>query len=159
MRLHCWNRARWDIELDLETGSATRIRLDHPRDESVAPPGFAQLERPLLGLPQVFAVFREQDRIVFTAGKRRWHLDQPGLRFAHTRPAPFLSRFRVMEDGRVTFSILYSHVGRLLWSLVDPTYDRIDEETDFFLAFIAEYGTSPEWRANVLRQWSRAPGG
>lgn len=156
MRLHCWNRAWRDIELDLETGAASVIKLERPRDGSGAPVGFAQFERAVLGGAQIFAVFRQDDSVVFSAGRRRWHLDQPGLRLVHRGPFPFCSRFSVLEDGRETYSILYTHVRRTLWAIADPTYDKIDEETDFFLAFIAEYGGSPEWRGNALRQWSSA---
>jgi hypothetical protein len=155
MRLRCWNRASQDIEFDPETGSAWAIKLAGPRDDSAALVGFAHFERPFLGEPQIFAVFRQDDSLFFSAGARKWRLDRPGLRFVHSQPFPFFSRFRVIEGERVTFSILYSHLGRLLLALADPTYDKIDEDTDFFLSFVAEYGSSPEWRADVLRQWSR----
>jgi len=157
MRLYCWNRAVRDIEFDPETGSARAIKLDRPRDGSTGPIGFAQFERPFLGTPQVFAVFRRGDAVVFSAGARSWQLDQPGLRLIHEQPFPFFSRFTVLEDGVETFSILYSHLGRVLLAVVDPTYDQIDEDSDFMLAFLAEHGVSPEWRAGVLQQWSEAP--
>ncbi len=157
MRLYCWNSAGRDIEFDPQTGSARTIRLDGPRDASTGPIGFAQFERPFLGKRQVFAVFRRGDAIVFSAGVRSWRLDQPGLRLIHERPFPFLSRFSVIEDERETFSILYSHLGRLLLAVADPTYDQIDEDSDFLLGFLAEHGVSPEWRAGVLEQWSAAP--
>lgn len=159
MRLHRWNRAAQDIEFDPESGSASLIKLDGPRDESAVPVGFAQFERTLFGARQVFAVFRRGDSVIFAAGSRLWQLDQPDLRLLHSRPRPFCSRFSVIEGGGVAFSILYSHVGRLFFAHLDPTYDRLDEETDFFLSFVAEYGSSPEWQANVLERWLPGRGG
>lgn len=51
------------------------------------------------------------------------------------------------------FSFTYPHLGRLLLALVDPTSDGIDEDTDFFLKFVAENACSPDWRDAVKHQW------
>ena len=156
MRLHHWSRARKDVEFDPATGAATVIALAAPRSGSEAALGFAEFERALLGARQIFAVFRDGDSVVFSAGAKRWALDRPGLRLVHSRRFPFLSRFRVWEDERLAFSITYLHLGRLLVALLDPTYDKLDQDSDFFLEFVAEHAGSSEWRAHVLEQW--APG-
>jgi len=39
---------------------------------------------------------------------------------------------------------------------LDPTYDKIDEDSDFFLAFVAENAQSPEWQANIRNRWEPA---
>jgi hypothetical protein len=154
MRLHAWSTLRRDIEFDPATGSATLIRLPAPRPDTSVPTGFADFERSLFGPRQVFALYRSGDALFFSAGARSWQLGQPRLRFVHSHPFPFFSRFRVLESDRVVFSILYSRVGRLLFALMDPTYDKLDEDSDFFLAFVAEYAQSPEWQANVRQRWA-----
>lgn len=157
MRLHAWSTVWRDIEFDPGTGSASVVKLRAPRPDTSVPTGFADFERSLLGPRQVFALFRSGDAVFFSAGARRWQVDRPGLRFVHSRPFPFLSRFRVLESGRVVFSILYCHVGRLVFEIIDPTYDRLDEEAAFFLLFVAEYAQSPEWQASVRERWASEP--
>jgi hypothetical protein len=157
MRLHAWKTVWRDVEFDPRSGSASTIKLSSPRPDTSAPIGFAHYERSLFGPRQVFALFKVGDALFFSAGARRWQLDQAGLQFVHTHPFPFLSRFRVVESGQAAFSITYSHVGRLLFALLDPTYDKIDEDTDFFLAFVAEYAQSAEWQANARQRWVSAP--
>lgn len=153
MRLQCWSQSRWDIEFDPDRGSAVRVEGDGPRGEAAGPIGFADFERSVFGMPKVFAVFRSGDSLFFSAGAQKWRVGEPGLRLVHERAFPFLSRFRVMEDGRVVYSILYCHLRRSLFATVDSTYDAIDEETDFFLAFVAAAVASPEWSADVLTHW------
>lgn len=154
MRLHAWGTTTRDIEFDPATGSAAVIKLPESRPDTTVPAGFAHFEQGLFRARQVFALFRSGDTLFFSAGARRWQLGQPGLRFVHSFPVPFLSRFRVFESDRVVFSIWYSHVGRLLFAVMDPTYDKLAEESDFFLAFVAEYAQSPEWQAQVRERWA-----
>jgi len=156
MRLHAWSTMKRDVEFDPVTGSATMVTLPTPRLDTSVPTGFADFERQVLGARQVFALFKSGNILFFSAGARRWELGQPGLRFVHGRPFPFLSRFRVIESDRVVFSILYSHLGRVLLELIDPTYDKLDQESDFFLSFVAEYATSPEWQAQARERWASA---
>ena len=157
MRLHAWNTVWRDVEFDPRSGVASTIKLPAPRSDASVPTGFAHFERSLFGPRQVFALFKLGDILFFSAGARRWQLDQAGLQFVHSHPFPFLSRFRVVETGQTVFSITYSHVGRLVFALIDPTYDKIDEDSDFFLAFVAEYAQSPEWQANARQRWVSEP--
>ncbi len=129
MRLHAWSTVWRDIEFDPRTGSASIVKLPAPWPNTSVPTGFAHFERGLLGPDRCSHSSRAATRVFFGAGARHWQVDQAGLRFVHSRPFPFLSRFRVLESGRVVFSILYSHVGRLLFEIVDPTYDKLDEES------------------------------
>src|SRR5262249_35428386 len=152
MRLHAWNTVWRDVEFDPQMGSASIIKLPAARPDTSVPTGFAHFEKARLGRRQVFALFMVGDALFFSAGTQRWQLDQPGLEFVHSHPFPFLSRFQVIDSGRTVFSITYSHLGRLLFALLDPTYDKIDEDSDFFLAFVAEHARSPEWQVNALQR-------
>ena len=157
MLLHAWRTVWRDVEFDPATGSTSVIKRQTARADTAVPSGFAHFERDLFrGRRQAFALFRSGDALFFCAGRHRWKLGQPGLRFAHDHPFPFLSRFRVFESDRVVFSSSYSHIGRLLFALLDPTYDKIDEDSDFFLAFVAENAQSPEWQANIRNRWEPA---
>lgn len=55
------------------------------------------------------------------------------------------------------FSFWYAHVGRLLWEIIDPTYNKLDEDHDFFLSFVAENATSATWQSNVRERWISEP--
>lgn len=157
MRLCHWNRAAWDVEFNPVSGAAVLVKRGTPAREGEPITGFAQFERRIAGARQVFALFRSGDSIVFSAGATHWRLGEPGRRFEHSRGLPFLSRFRVLEGDRVAFSIHYSHVRRLLVALIDPTYDKLEQDSDFFLEFVAEHAHSADWRAHVLERWVSGP--
>lgn len=157
MRLHQWSRAWRDVEFDSATGSARVIRLPTARPDTSPVSGFVAFERFLCGVPTAFALYRQADAVFFSAGCRAWRLGQSDLSFSHTRPFPLFSRFQVLEGSRVAFSFTYSHVGRLLWELLDPTYDKLDEDSDFFLSFVAEQAASPSWLQDVKEHWVPVP--
>ncbi len=153
MRLPEWSQACRDIEFEPATGSSRVIRLIAPRPDAGPVSGFAAFERPLWGRPVTFALYRAADDLRFSAGRRSWTLGPSGLSFSHEQPFACLSRFQVLESGRVTFSFTYSHVGRLMWAILDPTYNKLDQEADFFLAFVAEQAASPSWQQRVRELW------
>lgn len=125
MRLDAWRNLTHDIEFDPHTGTAAVITRPAPRPDTSVPIGFAGFEKPLFRQPIAFALFKSGDALYFAAGDRRWRLGQPGLRFVHSHPFPFFSRFRVFESDRVVFSIVYPHVRRLLAAFADPTYQDV----------------------------------
>jgi hypothetical protein len=153
MHLQAWNSAWRNIDFDPATGSATLIRLPGPRPENATPHGFAHFERRVFGARRTFAVFKSGDDLFFSAGSTQWKLGDPDLSFKHSHPFPFTSRFWVLESGQVAYSILYSHFGRSLFAIMDPTYDQIDEDSDYFLAFMAENAQDPEWVKNIRARW------
>ena len=153
MRLNHWSRAFYDVELEPETGRARRVWLSEARPHGAPLAGFAASERRVLGARCWFALYRAGDAILFQAGSRRWRTDDPAVRFAHHRLLPALSRFAVYVHDRCAFSITYAHAGRLFFAVIDPTYDGIDQESDFFLEFVAEHAGSASWREQVLGIW------
>lgn len=157
MRLHDWSTVRRDVELDPATGKTHLVRLPGPRPDSAPVQGFAAFERSLWGECIPFALYRIESQLFFSAGGRRWNLTQPGLAFSHQRIV-LLSRFRVLESGRAVFAFWYAHFNRFFMEMVDPTYDKLDEEHDFFLLFVAEYATSPTWQSNIRERWIAEPG-
>jgi len=162
MRLQAWNTVWQDFEFDKDRGSARSVWLRSPQHAAgpgeVREPrhGFGAFERSVRGARWFFALYRKGESLFFSAGSRRWDLEQPGLGFSHVRLGPFLSCFRVLESGRTAFTFVYWHVGRFLVASTDPTYDGIDEDADFFLVFVAEYASRADWQANVRQNWSSA---
>jgi hypothetical protein len=156
MRLHHWTHSKRDIEFDPTTGSGRTVALPSLRPDDAPLTGYAAFERRFLGERMWFAIFRRGESIVFHAGTRHWHAGAPGLEFVHRHPFPLLSRFEIHEAGTRVFTFTYSHLGRLLFALNDPTYDKIDQDADFFLEFVAEQANSSEWRENVLTIWRGA---
>lgn len=159
MRLHQWSRAWRDVELDSATGATRIIRLPAPRPDTNPVSGFVSFEHSLGGRRVAFALYREADDLLFRAGSRSWKLGASDLSFSHKHPFPFVSRFQVLEAGRVTFSFTYSHIRRLLWALLDPTYDKLDDDSDFFLLFVADHAADPSWQHYVREHWAPARGG
>ena len=157
MRLRYWTRAFREVEFDPCSGVAQVVRLGEPRKDSDPIFGFASAERTLLGRRHWFALYRSGETIVLQSGLRKWVAADPKTKFHHSRPLPFLSRFEVRVEGRSVFSILYANLGRLLFAFIDPTYDRVDQESDFLLEFIADNANTPGWRDYVLEQWHSSP--
>ena len=156
MRLRYWTHSQKDVEYDPESGVSTVIKLDSPRKEGEACPGFSAKEKHSLGLYVNFAIFKDERGVVFYAGSKGWSLNSQEVKLSHSRPFPCFSRFRVFESGECVFSFTYSHLGRSLYAFVDPTYDKIDQDADFFLEYVAENATSKEWLSNIENIWSSA---
>jgi hypothetical protein len=157
MRLFAWRRSDCDIEFDPASGSAKVLKLSAPRPSEAPCFGFAQFERSIAGSRIVFAVYHQRETVFFSAGASRWPLGSPHIRLEHERRVPFTSRFRVVVAGRPEFSFEYLHIGRWLFELMDPTYDAIDQDSDFFLEFLAEQAGSPQWLGNVRERWLSVP--
>lgn len=145
MRLESWHRAGTDVDFDPSTGSARAHHRDEPRPPNEHVAGFAAFERSLLsGRRAAFAVHRSGDARIFRAGLRSWRLGRPEITLHHWL-LPFIARFQVRESGRVVYSLWYEHSRRTLLALRDPTYDLIDEDADYFLAFLARAASDPGW--------------
>lgn len=154
MRLNHWSRAKLDVDFDPATGTAGVIRLSEARPDNSQLTGFAACERRLVGSQTWFAIFRDGEGLVFSAGPQHWRLGAVGVEFKHRRLLPFVSQFQVYEDGRSVYSITYTHFRRLLFAIMDPTYDKIDQESDYFLEFVAENANDDAWQENVKGIWS-----
>jgi hypothetical protein len=129
------------------------VRLAEPRTDADPVYGFAASERSIYGRRHWFALYRSNDAIIFQTGTSKWAVADTRVEFRHTRPHPFASEFEVRVDGQLAFSIRYPHLSRLLFALIDPTYDKIDQESDYLLEFVSENANSRAWRDNVLGQW------
>lgn len=153
MRLRDWKSAARDIEFDPESGAARIVALPVPRPKDTQLSGFACMERSVWGAPTVFAVYRVADGLRFSAGRQTWRLDDSDLVLTHTRCLPFLSKFCVIRSGRKEFSFTCFHFGRMLMASCDPTYDGIDYDQDYFLAFVAKNALSADWKRSACEKW------
>jgi hypothetical protein len=153
IRLRAWRRASLAVDFEPQTGRVIFLNTDPAALDTTPLSGFASVERSLFGRPVSFAVYRLAEGLFFSAGRHRWPLADPNLSFRHVLLLPCVSRFQVRSRGTAAFSFTYPHLGRFVIGLLDPTYDGIDEDTDFFLKFVAANGSSPSWRSAVERQW------
>ena len=156
MQLRYWTRAYREVEFDVANGEARVVRLSSPRPDTAPLYGYAACERRLFGRRVWFALYRDGDDVVFQSAARRWLAADASVRFRHRRPLPFVSHFEVLVGGRRELSIRYSHLARLVWALIDTTYDGIDREHDYFLEFVAEQANSTVWRDHVVARWQSA---
>jgi len=153
MLLNDWTHERKQIEFNPETGRAKTIPMSNGKNTDEPCVGFAHCEKRIFGSKVNFAIYRENDNIKFSACNKNWNTGSSGIEFKHLQPFPFISKFQIIEDGVCTFSIVYSHLGRALYSIIDVTYDQIDRDADFYLEFVAENILNKEWRAMVLEKW------
>jgi hypothetical protein len=153
MLLNHWTHERKQVEFDPETGQAKTIVLSNAKNTDKPCSGFAHSEKRIFGSKVNFAIYREDENIIFSAGEKNWLTENSEIEFKHSQPFPFISKFQIIEKGVCTFSILYSHLARSLYSIVDVTYDQIDRDADFYLEFITENILDKEWRAMVTKKW------
>jgi hypothetical protein len=150
MRLAYWSSVWFDGDFEPPSGVVRRFRLPNPRDTTQRLPGFFAIERTLVGRRITLALYQLDGTLFLQAGTRRWELSNPLLRFQFdVLPSGVFSRFRVFEEGHQTWELTYSHVGRALHAVIDPTYDVLEMENDHFLAFVASAVLSPEWQENA----------
>ena len=155
MRLNHWTHNLKKVEFDTLTGKAKTILLKSSKSTDSICLGFSHCEKKLFGSKVNFATYIEDTKIIFNAGKKSWDTGADGIQFKHSTPYPFISKFQVIENGNCTFSILYSHLGRALLSLIDVTYDQLDKDADFYLEYMAEVLLDSEWRATVKDRWGQ----
>ena len=153
MRLHHWTHPKKEIEFDIDVGQGKVIEIDSPRDKNSECPGFAFSEKRFFGKNECYAIFKSNNDLVFCAGNLKWVLSNKNLKICHWHPFPFFSRFSISVSGVKEYSITYCHFSRMLYALIDPTYDKIDQDSDFFLEFIAENAGSEEWQLHAKNHW------
>ncbi len=153
MLLNHWTHQRKQVEFDPVTGKAKTILLKNSKNTDTICLGFSHTEKKVFGSKVNFAVYKENGKIIFQAGCQKWDTGTNGIQFKHSTPFPFLSKFQVIENDKCAFSIVYSHLGRVLLSILDVTYDQLDKDADFFLGCMADDILDPEWRSMVQKRW------
>jgi hypothetical protein len=81
-----------------------------------------------------FAVRKDERSLIFQTGPRWWRL-QEEIDLQVTRG--LFRRFQISQAERVEFSVRYVFRGAAA-AMVDPTYDRLDEEVDDFFVHVTE---------------------
>lgn len=122
------------FEFDPRQGRYSR-RLRAQKDSAVC--GFGSVELTTEHGPMLFALYRSGGTIVFQAGPQSWRLNTSSLRFEHRlRADKRSSEFSVFQDDRLAFACSYRHAFRSIMARLDPTYDNIDFEHDYFLGHV-----------------------
>jgi hypothetical protein len=137
MLLGAWRTSRLVYRFDREAGHYQRrlVRLG----VSLPTSGFGAIERTREHGKMFFGLYRWDGRMVFQAGKRRWHLDRTDLKIAY-RPLPGgrSSELTVHEAGALAFRCSYRHWLRSIFPRRDTADDdTVDLERNHFLAHVA----------------------
>ena len=155
MRLRHWTHPRKEIEFDPEKGKGKLIKLQAERDKNAACPGFSFKESSYPFKSVQFAVYKQGSNIIFAAGVKKWALNSANVQLIHKHIGKCFSSLSVSVNGNVEFTFKYFHPFASLSAFIDGTYDNIDYDGDFPLAFIAENSTDEEWAKHVLDNWSQ----
>ena len=134
MLLGNWRMGWLAFEFDPREGRYSR-RFRAQKDSPVC--GFGAVERTIERGPMFFALYRSDRKVMFQVGPQSWALNAAGLRFEHRlRADRKSSEFSVFEDDRLAFACSYHHAVRSTMAKLDPTYDNIDFEQDYFLGHV-----------------------
>ena len=152
--LRVWDRFAAVVEFDVDSGRVISGRRTLGDPKTAPTSGFTKTERGRRGRAFDFAVYRDFDDVYFQAGNKRWRVGDPNVRFSHARLSPISSRFRVEVGGAVDFDFAYAHPLRSLVEMLDPTYDYLDLESDFFLIYVADHFSESGARDDHMEGWT-----
>jgi len=134
MLLGNWRIGWLAFEFDPREGRYSR-RFRVQKDSAAC--GFGSIERTIEHGRMFFALYRSRRRVIFQAGSQSWVLNTSRVRFEHRlRADKRSSEFSVLHDGRLAFACSYRHTLRSTMARLDPTYDSIDFEHDYFLGHV-----------------------
>jgi hypothetical protein len=153
MVVYHWTHEQKNIVFDPIKGTAKVVLLDIPNKDKLQ--GYGANENRVFGKRVEFVIVIEKGNLNFYAGNKKWNLEQGNIKFKHERNIPFLSKFQIFNNSQCEFSITYSHIGRLLYSFIDPTYDKLEQDSDFFLEFITENALCESWQKHVKKEWCK----
>lgn len=99
------------------------------------------------GRRTLWALYRDGDGIRLRIGGSCWDTLDGRVRVELDWPRFGVARFRIRVDGRIDHESRRSYPFRSLIARIDPTYDAIEYETDFFEAFIEVACVQRDWLA------------
>ena len=149
LRLSAWSNAwieyRWACR-----GGRPSIRLK-PATPDRHVHGFGSYEPVSWPLRRFYAVYGDEGRFVFQAGREHWDLtDGPiEVRF-HGIGGGTKSEVSLRRGPDLLHNARLSHPGRGIWPRIDPTYDFIDAETDHFFLMLRNKLHDDEWRQRIV---------
>lgn len=92
-----------------------------------------------------FAIRCDDESLVFQHGAATWRL-RPENEFDVS--GRLFRRFTIRREEHAIFSLKYrGRLGGLLLSIIDPSYDAMDDEADDFFVYVA----------NMWREWKDLP--
>jgi len=148
--LACWNSVWVTGRFNPRTGALWRLPLPSPRKAGAPLAGYCALERTLNGIRLPVVIYSCGTFLRLHVGPSVWQLPDPSISFVHTSVEGVTqSSFSVLCNGADALSFSYRHRIRSAIASVDPTYDGLDHEADYFLSFLAAQAADPEWQAAV----------
>ena len=112
------------VEFDPETGDVTRGHVDKKSADAW---GSVWKQR-----GRWFAIWHDGESLVFQHRRERWDLTPDVTLRVRGR---YRRTFQILRDGDVEFQFAYWFKG-LIAANIDPTYDRLEEESDDFFLYV-----------------------
>lgn len=102
---------------------------------------------------KLVATYVEADRqgVVLQIGTMKIPLDGATKATSRVHAVGLYSTLTIERDGHQLIKLRQRTLGRLFFSIIDPTYDGLDEMADDQTDGIAEFANSEESRANYLK--------
>jgi len=82
---------------------------------------------------KVFAFYNDDQSLLLQCGTKKWRVNAEYT--PHIKVFSILRNFQIFHQGEAVFSIWYVPKG-LFFSVIDPTYDALDAETDDFFLYV-----------------------
>jgi hypothetical protein len=101
----------------------------------------------------VLAVYAENDQIFFKANSQEWDFNKPGTVMKYRRIL-FVETVKVIIQKQVVFSKWYSGFRLFKETIKDPTFDKIDEESMYFLQWCNHILNDPKRRTSICKVWN-----
>ena len=146
LTLTAWGNAWLEYRVD-PASKRWSLRWRGRASKDVTRPGFASLEPVIPFWRRFYAVYALNQRL-FLQISRRVHDITDGVEQFDYRILAGGSRSHLVirfKDGQ-THSARFWHPIRGFGAQIDPTYDAIDADADFFFLYLREYLPSQEWR-------------
>jgi len=98
------------------------------------------------------AVYADNDRVFFKVNSNEWDFSSFDTELQYSRVL-FLEFVKIRVQGKTVFSKWYNVFGILRAAVKDPTFDKIDEDSSYFLQWCYRILNNSERRKTIAREW------
>jgi hypothetical protein len=100
-----------------------------------------------------YAVYAIDEKLFFNVNGREWIVNTSEIK-VYYRNILFVEIFRLICQKKSVFSRCYFNFLSFHQSLIDPTFDRIDEDRIYFLRWCSKIFSNDKQINDIVRQWS-----
>lgn len=146
-----YRRSTREMVVDLAQGKV--LRTQRRESDEVSGIGMRQRGKPLLVYKRPT---RSAEGLVAQRGRTILNLDQPGC-VATVTQSFFGLRSRVrIACGDLSLCASQWTVLSSVMSRIDPTWDRLDEDSEDFVGWLKEVVNNPALRTHLIKTWNAA---